>query len=390
MIFMPWKENTLENIRNDFIMEVEEKIYSFSAICRKYQITRKTGYKWYNRYKSGESLSDKSRRPFHTPNKIPNDLEEKITLMRKQYPYWGSRKIKKVMENQGFKNLPSATTFTNVFKRNNQISKEESEKREHYIRFEKEHPNEMWQMDFKGQFLLLDGNTYCYPLTIKDDNSRLGIATVAMRNQQTQGVKRELIKAFKKYGVPNSILSDNGKPWGDSKTRAYTGLDVWLMEHNILPIHCKMKHPQTQGKCENFNKILKNEVLKYENFHTLEEAQKRFDCWLYQYNNIRPHEALNMDTPIEHYKKSYKKYNEEIEEYKYSKEANIIKVSNNGYIRINKKPHFFSEGFKGKYVALISNIEDPNQQNIIFRDFIIAKFDITNNKIIEKFAKRIK
>lgn len=387
---MPWKENTLENIRSNFIKEVEQNIESFSALCRKYEITRKTGYKWYNRYKKGESLTDKSKRPFHTPNKISDELENRITMMRKKYPYWGARKIRKVMENQGIENLPSATTFTNVFRRNAQISKEESEKREHYVRFEKEHPNEMWQMDFKGQFLMLDGKTYCYPLTIKDDNSRLGIAIVAMKNQQTQGVKKALIKAFKKYGVPNSILSDNGKPWGDSKMRAYTGFDVWLMEHNILPIHCRMKHPQTQGKCENFNKILKNEVLKYENFTTFEEAQKRFDKWLCQYNTIRPHEALNMDTPIQHYKKSMKKYEENISDYEYPENANIIKVGMNGYIRINKKPHFLSEGFKGKYVALISNVENSNQQNIIFREFIIAKFDISNNKIIQKFAKRIK
>lgn len=387
---MPWRENTLENIRENFVLEVEQNIYSFSALCRKYEITRRTGYKWFNRYKKGESLSDKSKRPFHTPNKISEDMEEKITLMRKQHPYWGGRKIRKVMENQGITNLPSATTFTNVFKRNNQIIKEESEKREHYIRFEKECPNDMWQMDFKGQFLLLDNETYCYPLTIKDDNSRLGIATIAMGNQQTQGVKNALIKAFDKHGMPNSILSDNGKPWGDSKKRAYTSLDVWLMEHNILPIHCKMKHPQTQGKCENFNKILKNEVLKYENFNTLEEAQKRFDEWLYQYNNIRPHESLNMDTPIQHYKKSDRKYIETVEEYKYSEDADIIKVSLNGYLKLNKKPHFFSEGFKGKYVALISNPDNPNQQNIMFREFIIAKYDKINNEIIEKFAKRIK
>ena len=131
MIFMPWKENTLENIRENFVLEVEQNIYSFSALCRKYEITRRTGYKWFNRYKKGESLSDKSKRPFHTPNKISEDMEEKITLMREQHPYWGGRKIRKVMENQGITNLPSATTFTNVFKRNNQIIKEESEKREH-------------------------------------------------------------------------------------------------------------------------------------------------------------------------------------------------------------------------------------------------------------------
>lgn len=387
---MPWKENTLESIRYQFVAEIEQKNESFSSLCRKYGITRKTGYKWYNRYKEGEVLSDRSKRPFHTPNKISNDIEVEIINMRKQYPYWGARKIKKVMQNQGFKELPSVTTFTNVFRRNEQISKEEIEKRKHYTRFEKDFPNEMWQMDFKGQFLMLDGQTYCYPLTIKDDNSRMGIATVAMDNQKTQGVKEALIKAFKEYGVPNSILSDNGKPWGDSKLRAYTGFDVWLMEHGILPIHCRMKHPQTQGKCENFNKILKNELLKYENFHTLEEAQNRFDKWLYQYNNIRPHEALNMDTPIQHYEKSSKKYIENVSDYNYSEDAIILKVSISGYIRINKKPHFLSEGFKGKYVALISNTQNPNQQNIIFREFIIAKFDVINNQIIQKFAKRIK
>ena len=116
-------------------------------------------------------------------------MEKSIKEMRTRHPYWGAKKIRKIMENSDIKNLPSVSTFTNVFRRNAQISKEESEKREQYIRFEKERPNEMWQMDFKGQFLLLDGVTYCFPLTIKDDKSRMGIATVAMTNQQTEPVK---------------------------------------------------------------------------------------------------------------------------------------------------------------------------------------------------------
>ena len=386
---MSWEEKNLANLRKEFVLDVEQAEKSFSAICRDYNITRRTGYKWYNRYLNNESLENRSKRPFHTPNKIDEDMEKSIKEMRSRHPYWGAKKIRKIMENSDIKNLPSVSTFTNVFRRNAQISKEESEKREQYIRFEKERPNEMWQMDFKGQFLLLDGVTYCFPLTIKDDKSRMGIATVAMPNQQTEPVKNALINAFKEYGMPESILSDNGKPWGNSTKGSYTTLEVWLMEQGILPIHCSIKHPQTQGKCENFNKILKNELLKYENYYTPEETQKGFDRWRNQYNTVRPHEALDMKTPSECYEKSPRKYCEKIEEYNYPENAQLLKVDSKGYIRINKKPYFFSEGFRQKYVALIENPENNNQLNIQFREFIIAKFDVKLNKITKKFARRI-
>lgn len=385
---MPWGSVTMNKLRKDFVIDVEKDIGSFSSICKKYNITRKTGYKWYYRFKNGESLSDKSRKPFNTPNKISEDMEQLILSMRDRHPYWGARKLRKIAENEYKFKIPSVTTFSNVLKRNNRISEIESQTHKPFIRYEKKFPNDMWQMDFKGQFKM-NTEEYCYPLTIKDDNSRYGIAVDAKLNQKSEGVKESLIKAFRYYGLPKSILFDNGKPWGDSKKYSYTSIEVWLMELDILPKHGRMLHPQTQGKIESFNKALKREVLDMQEIKDITDAQEVFNNWLYQYNNIRPHESIGLKVPAEQYRKSQRKYPDVLEEFRYDEEYEITKVNRNGYIKIKEKLHFFSEAFIGKNVALIKELDNPNQINIHFRNFSIAVFDTESNKIIKKSIRRL-
>ena len=146
-------------------------------MCREFGISRKTGYKWLNRYKNGQLLSDRSRAPNTVPGKTSANTEEQILKVRADNPGWGAATIHKVLENSGVNNLPCVRTVNNILNRNHCISKEESEKRHQYIRFQKEHCNDMWQTDFKGDFPLLDGNR-CFPLDIIDDCSRFLIKIV--------------------------------------------------------------------------------------------------------------------------------------------------------------------------------------------------------------------
>ena len=157
----------------------------------------------------------------------------------------------------------------------------------------------------------------------------------------------------------------------------------------ILPKHGRMLHPQTQGKIESFNKALKNELLDIQKMKNIDDAQKAFSKWLYQYNFIRPHEALKLDVPAKHYNKSKRVYSSKIEEFKYSEEYEVKKVNSRGYIKIEKKLHFLSEAFIGKNVGLIKDSINKNQIHIHFRNFSIAFFNRESNQIIKNSIRKL-
>ena len=248
-VFMPWECKTVEKQRLEFVTKALET-NNFSALCREYEITRKTGRKWVDRFKQGLPLTDMSRRPLCSPNKTPDDIEELIVSVRFDNPGWGDDKIKIFLENQGYKNIPCPRTITNILHKHQLISEEESLKRKPFKRFQKEHCNDMWQTDFKGEFLTAD-NRYCYPLTILDDSSRYSIKIACFPN-----TKNVVINAFKQafyeFGMPSSVLSDNGSQFAGFK-HGFTMFEKFLMNNDILPIHCRIKHPQTQGKIERFH-----------------------------------------------------------------------------------------------------------------------------------------
>jgi len=204
---MPWESRTVKEQRDDFA-EAAAHSSNFCAVCREYGITRKTGYKWLERYEAGEELLDRSREPHHIPHKTTPEMEAQILRVRTENPGWGARTIKQVLENEGLTDVPSARTVNAVLNRCGYIEEEESQKRKAYLRYEKDACNEMWQTDFKGEFLTKDGK-YRYPLDILDDHSRFAIKTAA-----SDTTANDVIPAFKNafltYGLPNLILSDNG------------------------------------------------------------------------------------------------------------------------------------------------------------------------------------
>lgn len=239
-------------MREEFVKRVLAKEKSKSALCQEYGISRPTGDKWIKRYLAGESLSDRSRRPFHTPNRIPEWAEHRIVQARKQEPAVGAQKIHRMLQNDGWHDPPSVSTINAVFKRNGLITPQASEKAQHIQRFEMAAPNVMWQADFKGDFCLRD-KTRCYPLSLLDDHSRFCLCADAKRNMQFPGVFESFQNVFRTYGLPNRLLCDNGVPWGSNQKEYITAFDVWLMELGILVIHIRPYRSQTQGKVERFN-----------------------------------------------------------------------------------------------------------------------------------------
>ena len=370
---MPWKEKTVEQVRTDFVAEVLTAEKSMSQICRDYGIDRKTGYKWLNRAKNGEGLKNKSQKPHSNPNQTAQETVELIINVRIRHPAWGARKIKRYLENQGHVGLPAQSTICEILKRNDLVMPEESAAHTPYKRFEKKHPNDMWQMDFKGDFGLLNMQR-CYPLTVLDDCSRFSICLEAKANQQSAGVFASLTGLFNEYGLPVSILCDNGHPWGDSKAGGITKFDVWMMQLGILPIHSRPRHPQTLGKDERFHRTLKDELLKRELFADMIAAQKRFDQWRYEYNHERPHNALGLDTPSVRYRPGKRKMPAKLTEPEYDSGKNLRKVNAKGYISIHSHRYYLSEAFIGMMLEVRPKSE--TEVSLHYGPFRVAVIDM--------------
>lgn len=381
---MPWECKTVEKLREEFVIAAQSNI-NFSSLCREFGISRKTGYKWLSRYKETGLLSDISRRPKTTVNRTSDDIEQKILAIRKDNPGWGASTIHKVLQNHGEDNLPCIRTVNNILNRNGCILSSESEKRHKYIRFQKENCNDMWQTDFKGDFALADGNR-CFPLDIIDDCSRYLIKLKPSTSTKNVVIPT-LEQAFCEYGLPNSILSDNGGQFAGFK-QGYTQFEKWLMCLDILPIHCRCKHPQTQGKIERFHRTMKDELLKHHTFSDIQDADIQMQYWREKYNYIRPHEALGMQAPADVYVRSNRSYNPNISKFEYSGDYPVLKVNCKGYISFDNQRLYFSETMSGEYIEFRPN---PLGDSFIacYRNFKIAEFSTETGKLLNRKISRL-
>src|SRR5919106_525812 len=229
---MPWKENSVVELRKEFI-DLAKNGDNITRLCKSFRISRKTGYKWLERFDvSGEKgLNDLSRRPMNSPGRISQEIEEAILQVRKAHQVWGGRKIRRVLQNRGIKNVPSASTITEVLRRNGLIDEMERLKHMPFQRFERKYPNDLWQMDFKGHLPCPEGR--CHPLTVLDDHSRYSVILKACLNERRETVQSSLTEAFRTYGLPIQMISDNGSPWGNHGHNPFTKLTVWLMRLGI-------------------------------------------------------------------------------------------------------------------------------------------------------------
>lgn len=372
---MPWKEETIMSLKEEFIKRVLAKEEPFSHVCNEYGITRKTGYRLLHQYEAEglKGLLPRSKRPLSSPDKTNTAMEEAIVTTRLKEPTWGPRKIIRYLHNQGKTHLPAASTVTAILKRYNMISIEESLKRQKLIRFEREKPNDLWQMDFKGKFQLLTKQT-CYPLTIIDDHSRFSLSIKACPNEQFLSVKKQLIHVFEVYGLPDQFNVDNGNPWGNSKLLPYTALTVWLMQLGIRVTHSRPRHPQTNGKCERFHRTLKNDLIARYPMRSFSHAQKLFDEWRQKYNYERPHEGVGMEVPGNRYQASKKKMPFQLPPIEYDSDAILRKVRGNGYMSYKNKEYLVGEAFKDQLVEI--KWDEINRSfDLYFGQFKIYTYD---------------
>ena len=375
---MPWHNRSKMSLKLEFVTLANQEAANMSALCRRFDISRKTGYKWLNRYREDgrDGLEEHSRRPERSPNKTPDLIAEAVCEMRKKHPAWGGRKIQARLREQAqtgehpfeAKAVPAASTCQAIIGRRGLLSSEKERRHAPYESFEKEAPNELWQMDFKGHFPLVNGER-CHALTIVDDHSRFGLALEACSDEQRKTVKKRLTAVFRRYGLPRRILCDNGLPWGvptaeQAGRPLYTKLNAWLFRLGVDVVHGRPYHPETQGKCERFHRSLDEEVLQYGSYQALPECQEAFDQWRQVYNLERPHEALGLQAPSSHYQPSGRPFPETLPEISYPKADQTRIVSKRGQICFAGNQFYIGNAFAGHPVALrLQESERPTAEH---------------------------
>lgn len=351
---MSWQEKNKVELRKEFAHLAQKEGSNIAQLCRNFGISRKTGYKWLNRFEQDNELTllDRSKRPLHSPDTTPQSIQEKIFNVRQKHPCWGARKIRAILLRNGIDKPPSASTIHHILQRAGLITNH-NKTTSHFTRFEHEAPNHLWQMDFKGHFAYEKGR--CYPLTILDDHSRFSICLKACNNERGETVKPLLIETFKRYGLPQRINVDNGNPWGSLFENArYTTLSKWLIRIGIKISYSRPGHPQTNGKDERFHRTLKAELITPQYFRDLQHIQRSFDEWRDVYNLERPHEAIGMKVPSERYKISYRPYNESIPEFIYNSDYTLRRVDCRGRIHFENRQIFVGGPFEKEILGMRS------------------------------------
>jgi transposase InsO family protein len=257
------------------------------------------------------------------------------------------------MQEEQAKHVPSASTITEILRRHGKLDPVQAGKRRAPKRFEHPAPNQLWQMDFKGHFGLMDGlGTRCHPLTVIDDHSRYNLCVRACLDERGETVQRELTDVFRRYGLPHRITADNGSPWGNTVGESLTWLGVWIVRLGIKLSHSSPGHPQTQGKDERLHRTLDIELLLRESFLSCDDAQGGMDRWREQYNHVRPHEALGLKPPASRYQVSVRPFPEALPPIEYDHQDLVRKVQSNGEISFQGKEYRIGRGLRGFPVGL--------------------------------------
>ena len=355
---MPWRQVTPMSEKREFISLAEREGANISRLCRYFQVSRKTAYKWLKRYEreGAMGLKDRSRRPRRSPGQTPPVLQDAVLRLREAHPAWGGRKIRARLQQLGWATVPAASTITAILRRQGLIDPAESGKHQAWQRFEAERPNDLWQMDFKGHFAAATGR--CHPLTVLDDHSRYALGLEACADERRKTVRERLTAIFRRYGLPRRMLMDNGPPWGTEGQADYSVLTVWLLRLGVEVGHSRPYHPQTLGKDERFHRTLEAELLQYCRGLGLGVCQQRFEAWRQTYNLERPHEALGLAPPVSRYRESPRSFPETLPEWEYGPGDQVRKVQAEGWFSFRGREFHVSKAFRGQALALRPSLRD--------------------------------
>lgn len=372
---MPWNVESVMDQRIEFVLRAVRGESTFSRLCEEFGVSRPTGYLWLNRYKATGTvmgLAEISKRPMSNPKKTPEWLELKVEELRISYG-WGARKIHVLLAKQGH-DLPEVT-INRILKRRGLVSTDRisnPSKR----RFERSRCNELMQLDFKGEYRLESG--VCYPLSLIDDCSRYLVGLWPLPGQKAEMVRYSLESAFREMGVPESLLMDHGTPWwSNTNGHGLTWLSVWMIKQGIQLIYSGIRHPQTQGKVERFHRTLKERTSHQGEPETLDAWKDWGVRFRQEYNELRPHEALDMQVPADEYHVDKRRlYQENPLEWDYCG-ARTKKLNPQGCINYDGRRYFVCEALAGEWVR----VDDLDGLLLVtFRDTTVREIDLRTGR----------
>lgn len=385
---MPWREVSVVDQRQEFVRLAMQEGANRRELCRRFGISPDVGYKWLRRAAAGDgALADLSRRPHHSPNHSDAIIEAQVLAVRQAHPAWGARKIAHCLKRDGLA-PPARSTVHEILRRHGLVGPAQHQSRGPYQRFEKEAPNLLWQMDFKGEMPLSSG-LLCYPLTVIDDHSRYALCVGACANQQSQTVQAQLTTTFRRYGLPDAFFVDNGSPWGDASGARWTRLGVWLLKLGVDIWHARPYHPQSRGKNERFHRTLKAEVFQMQRFADLLELQCAFDRWRTVYNLERPHEALGLDVPVSRYRSSSRSMPDRLPKVEYDSCEVVRSVSaTKAYVSFRGQLWKVPQAFCGETLA-IRPLTADGRFGIFFASRQVASIDLTRSKSVSHVSGQV-
>jgi transposase InsO family protein len=334
--------------RAQFVIRASQTAANLAGLCREFGISRPTGYLWLKRYQAGgvEGLCEASRRPRQVPGRTPAAVEEKIAELRRGCPDWGARKLQVLLERQGVV-LPAGTIQRVLSRRG--LVREQDRHRPAVQRFQREAPNQLWQMDFKSP---KGWNRAVGPLSVLDDCSRYAVLLQGTWSTRGDAVREQLEGAFQSHGLPLEMLMDHGIPWwSGTGPRGWTRLTVWLMKQGVGLLWSGVRHPQTQGKVERFHGTLE-QARRKRGLPAAELQQAWLDEFREQYNQVRPHEALGMKTPASVWRKSPRGYDPNPPAWDYERGSEVQRLGPDGQLKLEHRWWQVCEALAGEPVRL--------------------------------------
>lgn len=353
---MPWNQVTPMDEKTQFIADVLRHEFSISELCERYGISRKTGYKLIRRYQAEgpEGLRERSRRPHHCPHETPKDVVQSLVKLRQRHPRWGAKKLLKILSDRepGIA-LPGRTTACDILDRHGLVPV--LRKRRQLGHPGKPTttmsvPNQTWCADFKGQFRMGNG-AYCYPLTVTDGYSRFLLECRGLTTTSCADSKPVFRRLFQEYGLPDRIRTDNGVPFATPSLARLSKLSAWWVRLDVMPELIEPGKPQQNGRHERMHKTLKAETTRPAAF-SMRGQQRKFDTFREEYNEVRPHESLNQETPGSLFTPSLRRMPDKLPKIEYPAHFETRYVSANAAMRWNCRFVNVSSCCIGEYVGL--------------------------------------
>jgi putative transposase len=374
---MPWLETAPMEQRERFIRDWQRGLYTMTELSARYGVSRKTGYKWLERFDEGgrQALGDRSRAPRSCPHRIADEIATLICAARRQHPSWGPEKLLQWLDPRHPDLVMPATSTAGDLLARRGLVKKRRRRRPHQhpgvVPAVTVRPNDLWTADFKGHFRTGDG-IYCYPLTIADQHTRYLLACHGLLSTKGQGVRPVFDRLFRDYGLPGAIRTDNGVPFATTGIHGLSQLNVWWMRLGIQHQRILPAHPQQNGAHERMHKTLKGDAIRPPRA-TLAAQQRKFNRFRREYNEDRPHQTLRGRTPASLYQPSRRTYTGTLPPIEYPGHYLVKRITNAGTFRFKKRLLFIANALKQHTIGL-EEVAD-GIWSIYFCQVLLARLD---------------